>query len=141
MRDPPDGAALAVASEERDVAGDPREADVTDRARVDRLLLSLSGVELPVDRPSPGSCAGTVGHEEIQTPSSPTGPRVRVAGVGEGETSRAVRALDRAGARSRLERWEPGESRGSRRVLRGAGGENPPAYSPRFTFIQFRASD
>ncbi len=29
-----------------------------------------------------------------------------------------------------LDHWEPGELRGSRRVLREAGGEVPPAYSP-----------
>ncbi len=30
----------------------------------------------------------------------------------------------------RLGQWEPGEPRGSRRVLREPGGETPPGYSP-----------
>jgi len=40
--------------------------------------------------------------------------------------------IGRVGARTRLEQWEPGELRGSRRVLREAGGAIPPAYSPIF---------
>ena len=37
----------------------------------------------------------------------------------------------------RLGQWEPGELRGSRRVLRGPGGAIPPGYSPHVAFLWF----
>ena len=75
--------------------------------------------------------ARDVGHAEIQTTCAAT----RAGRAGSSLTSQdASPACSRTGAgvcALTAGRWEPGELRGSRRVLRAPGGETPPGDSPR----------
>jgi hypothetical protein len=89
----------------------------------DRLLLRLPSLGVWCDCQTPRCRFGSVGDEEIQTFSwaqqEGTNPLYSLIGL--------------FGKRIRLERWGPGESRGSRRVLREAEGEILSAYSTQFS--------